>query len=134
MKKKPYVRFFFTVSIIIGECMVHSFFHHRTLALLPARWKTACCQETGYGSIKWSFRWETETRNIRDVLVFELPEIAQTQSGVTEIAIARCISLPGTVKSTGNKLFVNHKPVAQPPLILEAYLSPDSLRTSGKSR
>lgn len=53
---------------------------------------------------KWSFRWGNRNPKYRDVLVFELPEIAQTQSGVTEIAIARCIGLPGdTIKSTGNK-------------------------------
>ena len=52
---------------------------------------------------KWSFRWGNRNPKYRDVLVFELPEIAQTQSGVTEIAIARCIGLPGdTIKSTGN--------------------------------
>ena len=43
--------------------------------------------------------------------------------------MARCIGLPGdTVRSTGNHLFINGKSVAQPPLILEAYLSPDSMR------
>ena len=33
------------------------------IALLPARWKTACCRETGYGSISGRFGGETETRN-----------------------------------------------------------------------
>ena len=128
MKKETIRTIFFTVIIIIGSVWFIRFFIIEPYRITPGQMENSLLPGDRLWVDKWSFRWGNRNPKYRDVLVFELPEIAQTQSGVTEIAIARCIGLPGdTIKSTGNKLFVNHKPVAQPPLILEAYLSPDSL-------
>ncbi len=78
---------------------------------------------------KWSFRWGKPKPEIPRCLSVRI-----TRNRSNPIGCNRNCHCPlhrfarrHTIKSTGNKLFVNHKPVAQPPLILEAYLSPDSL-------
>ncbi len=77
---------------------------------------------------KWSLRWGNHTPTYQDILLYKLPEMAQPQSYRHEIAIARCLGLPGdSIRSTGNDLYINGKKVLQTPLITEAYLSPDSL-------
>ena len=114
MKKETIRTIFFTVIIIIGSVWFIRFFIIEPYRITPGQMENSLLPGDRLWVDKWSLRWGNRNPKYRDVLVFELPEIAQTQSGVTEIAIARCIGLPGdTIKSTGNKLFVNHKPVAQ---------------------
>ena len=122
MKKETIRTIFFTVIIIIGSVWFIRFFIIEPYRITPGQMENSLLPGDRLWVDKWSFRWGNRNPKYRDVLVFELPEIAQTQSGVTEIAIARCIGLPGdTIKSTGNKLFVNHSTNLLSTIIAGAY-------------
>lgn len=125
MKKETIRTIFFTVIIIIGSVWFIRFFIIEPYRITPGQMENSLLPGDRLWVDKWSFRWGNRNPKYRDVLVFELPEIAQTQSGVTEIAIARCIGLPGdTIKSTGTNcslitspspsLLLSSKPIFRP--------------------
>ena len=94
MKKETIRTIFFTVIIIIGSVWFIRFFIIEPYRITPGQMENSLLPGDRLWVDKWSLRWGNRNPKYRDVLVFELPEIAQTQSGVTEIAIARCIGLP----------------------------------------
>ncbi len=129
MKRETIRTILITVIIIIASVWLIRFFIIEPYRVPPGQMENSLLPGDRLWTDKWSFRWGNRTPQYRDLVIFELPPLLQSQSGTTAIAIARCIGLPGdTVESTGNQLFINRKAIAQPPLILEAYLSPDSMK------
>ncbi len=130
MKRETIRTIFITIIIIIASVCLIRFFVIEPYRIPPGQMENSLLPGDRLWVDKWSFRWGNRTPQHRDIVIFELPPTLQPQSGSAEIAIARCIGLPGdTVKSAGGQLFINRKAIAQPPLILEAYLSPDSMKS-----
>lgn len=131
MKRETIRTIVITVIIIIGSVWAIRFFIAEPYRVPPGQMENSLLPGDRLWVDKWSFRWGNRTPAYRDLLVFTLPPLHQSQTGVVEIAMARCTGRPGdTIRSTGSQLFINGKAVAQPPLILEAYLSPDSVRNT----
>lgn len=129
MKRETIRTILVTVIVIIAIVWSVRFFVVEPYRVPPGQMENSLLPGDRLWVDKWSFRWGHRTPARRDLLVFTLPSLHQPQSAGDEVAMARCIGLPGdTIRSTGNLLFINRKAVAQPPLILEAYLSPDSMR------
>lgn len=129
MKRETIRTILVTIVIIIASVWAIRFFVVEPYRVSAGQMENSLLPGDQLWVDKWSLRWGNRTPAYRDLLVFELPPLLQSQTAVTEEAVARCIGLPGdTIRSTGNRLFINRKAVAQPPLILEAYLSPDSMR------
>ena len=129
MKRETIRTILVTIVIIIASVWAIRFFVVEPYRVPAGQMENSLLPGDQLWVDKWSLRWGNRTPAYRDLLVFELPPLLQSQTAVTEVAVARCIGLPGdTIRSTGNRLFINRKAVAQPPLILEAYLSPDSMR------
>lgn len=131
MKRETIRTILITVIVIIAVVWSIRFFVAEPYCVAPGQMENSLLPGDRLWVDKWSFRWGNRTPAHRDLLVFALPSLYQTQSSVTEVAMARCIGLPGdTIRSTGNRLYINRRAVAQPPLILEAYLSPDSMKNT----
>ena len=129
MKRETIRTILVTIILIIGGVWAIRFFVVEPYRVPSGQMENTLLPGDQLWVAKWSLRWGNRTPAYRDLLVFELPPLLQTQTAVTEVGVARCIGLPGdTIRSTGNQLFINRRAVAQPPLILEAYLSPDSMR------
>lgn len=131
MKRETIRTIVVTVIVIIAIVWSVRFFVTEPYRVPPGQMENSLLPGDRLWVDKWSLRWGNRTPAYRDLLVFTLPPLYQSQSRAVEVAMARCIGRPGdTVRSTGNQLFINGKAVAQPPLILEAYLSPDSIRNT----
>ncbi|HIX26640.1 MAG TPA: signal peptidase I [Candidatus Barnesiella excrementigallinarum] len=131
MKKETIRTIFITVIAIIASVCLIRFFIAEPYTVTPGQMENSLLPGDQLWVDKWSFRWGNRMPDRRDIVVFKLPQDHQPQSYNDQIAVARCSGIPGdTIKSDGKRLFVNNKPVAQPPLILEAYLSPDSVKNS----
>ena len=129
MKRETIRTILVTIILIIGGVWAIRFFVVEPYRVPAGQMENTLLPGDQLWVDKWSLRWGNHTPAYRDLLVFELPPLLQSQTAVTEVGVARCIGLPGdTIRSTGNQLFINRRAVAQPPLILEAYLSPDSMR------
>lgn len=78
------------------------------------------------------FRLFDKEASRNDIVVFNRPDPIDETTPIDrrKIAVGRCIGLPGdTISMQEGRLFINGKESAQPPLTMEAYLTPDSLES-----
>ncbi len=126
--KRTLLTLLYTTIAIVAIVWLVRFFVCEPYRITPGQMEKTLLPGDRLWVNKWDFKWGKQEPQRRDILIYTLPETAQPDSYRNTIAVARCIGLPGdTIRGEGNRLYINGIEVTQSPLLLEAYLSPNTM-------